>query len=726
VTQEQIPLPHSLIGADPRFVSRRTRLAGVLVVFAMSLAVILVYLSPPYPNTVLIGADYLQLHSRRMQFARDALFSSSLSLPAWYPRELLGTPFWSNLQNFPFIPTRLLILLTMDPLGPYSHAVAVTLSALLAALFTFLFLRKIGLRLTACAAGGWTFACSGFYAARVAAGHLPLLEAYPALPLLLWLIESHIQQNRRGESTRRWITAIAVSSACVMLAGHPQLSIYSMIAAGLYVLWRGGIESIKPIWSAMIVGVGCSAFALVPMGMLIGRSTRLLALGPAANDVAMPYGRLAAFFLPWRDGVPPLLDNNPANAFHGYPNLAYFWDTVCYIGIVPWLAVLLILFSLVRIKSGSDHQRIAKFIIALGVIGIVMSLPIIQQAGAFIPGTIFRSPARLLYFTEFALAVALAGAIHMATSTQTMVARLIVSILLTLHVIDLGSHDRRFIQRGSLLPAAESAEMMNVLKSVSESRVAIDHTPPLPLKQIVDDVGFFDSIMLARPYRMILSLTAAPENLNIQILDGSEMSLRALAAMGVQVMFTPTDRKDLTQLQKILGINIYKIPTSTRRAAFFPRDQIRYLSTEQIHAALRDSQFDLSTNLLLPRQAMVSEAEVHLAAVDRSPKVEYRRPDSDHIECTVDTQRPGYLRVIESWDPGWSATVNGLPVSIIPALDALLAVPIGPGRHEVRFVYRTPGAMVGQLISIFSLALLCGLVWLSGARKEQSAMNCRD
>jgi hypothetical protein len=277
-------------------------------------------------------------------------------------------------------------------------------------------------------------------------------------------------------------------------------------------------------------------------------------------------------------------------------------------------------------------------------------------------------------------------------------------------VIDLGSHDRRFIQRGSLLPAAESAEMMNVLKSVSESRVAIDHTPPLPLKQVVDDVGFFDSIMLARPYRMILSLTAAPENLNIQILDGSEMSLRALAATGVQVMFTPTDRKDLTHLQKILGINIYKIPTSTHRAAFFPRDQIRYLPTEQIHAALRDSQFDLSSNLLLPREAMASEAEVHLAAVDRSPKVEYRRPDSDHIECTVDTQQPGYLRVIESWDPGWSATVDGLPVSIIPALDALLAVPIGPGRHEVRFVYRTPGAMVGQLISVLSLALLGGLV----------------
>ena len=165
-----------MTGASDRFQSSCTRLQAALAILVMSLGVVLVYLSPPYPNTVLMGLDYLQLHSRRMQFARDALFSSSFSLPAWYPRELLGTPFWSNLQNFPFIPTRLLVLLTMDPLGPYSYGVAVTLSAVLAAIFTYLYLRKIGLafdglrgggldvclqRLLCCPSGRRTFAASG-------------------------------------------------------------------------------------------------------------------------------------------------------------------------------------------------------------------------------------------------------------------------------------------------------------------------------------------------------------------------------------------------------------------------------------------------------------------------------------------------------------------------------------------------------------------------------------
>jgi uncharacterized membrane protein YfhO len=99
--------------------------------------------------------------------------------------------------------------------------------------------------------------------------------------------------------------------------------------------------------------------------------------------------------------------------------------------------------------------------------------------------------------------------------------------------------------------------------------------------------------------------------------------------------------------------------------------------------------------------------------------VEYRRPDSDHIECTIMTDRNGYLRIIESWDPGWSATVDGKPAPIVPALDALVAVPIAPGRHEVRLIYRTPGAAIGQAISILSLALLCGLMWKASVRRRQ-------
>src|SRR5688500_20306974 len=70
----------------------------------MSLAVVAVYCQPLFDkNSPQIGLDYWHLHARRMQFARDAVFSPESALPGWYPREFLGTPFWANVQNFPFI-----------------------------------------------------------------------------------------------------------------------------------------------------------------------------------------------------------------------------------------------------------------------------------------------------------------------------------------------------------------------------------------------------------------------------------------------------------------------------------------------------------------------------------------------------------------------------------------------------------------------------------------------
>ena len=692
----------------------------------MSLAVLSVYWSPSHdPNSLLVGLDYWQLHSRRMQFAREALFAPMGGvLPGWYPRELLGTPFWSNIQNFPFIPTRLLVLLTMDPAGPYAYSVAIVLSAVLAALFTYLYLRKVGLGLTASAAAGWTFACNGFYAARVAAGHLPLLEAYPGLPLLLWVVESLLQTEERDESPRCWVVAVVLSSSCLMLAGHPQLPAYSLVVACLYAVWRGRLLRAVRVWGLMALGAGAAAFVLIPMGMLIGRSSRVLPLAVPHNDIALPYGRLAAFFFPWRDGAPRPLGRALENPFEGYPNWAYFWETVSYSGLLPWIAFILLCWFIARSKLRKQEEKLGIFVIVLAIMGIVLSLPFIHSTMSLIPATIFRSPARLIYLTEFSLAVALGTAVHAAfVAVRPRIARFLVPCLLIVHGWDVAGHAREFIMRAPLLPRAETEIFSRVLKSAGDGRVAMDFFLATPVNRMVDDVGFFDSIMLARTYRAILSLANFPVDLNIQAFSGSEISPRALAAVGVRTMITAAERGDLTKEEQVRKIALYKIPRPSSRAEFFDASQVRYLPTDQIHAILRNSNIDLRSLLLLPQETPSPKAE--RAASIAYPKVEYRRPGSDQIEVAVTTETRGYLRVIESWDPGWSATMDGVPVPIIPAMDALLAVAVAPGHHEVRFVYSTPGAGAGRVVSIGSLGVFCYLIWISG-RKRREQRNAPD
>src|SRR5262249_27109537 len=155
-------------------------------------------------------------------------FSKDAHLPAWHTRELMGSPFWSNIQSFPFLPTRLAIF-WIDP--EVLFPVAVNLSAILAALFTYLYLRKLGLGRVGAAAGGSTFAASGSFASRLLAGPLPLLEAFCALPLLLWCLESIAQSTRVPRDALALgigHLGLAFAVLCVVLCGHPQIPAYAV------------------------------------------------------------------------------------------------------------------------------------------------------------------------------------------------------------------------------------------------------------------------------------------------------------------------------------------------------------------------------------------------------------------------------------------------------------------------------------------------------------------
>jgi hypothetical protein len=95
----------------------RERRLACACVFAMIVLTEAVYLRPSILSgkMAMAGSDYLQLHKARMAFADEGLFGPRHTLPAWYPHELLGSPFAANIQSFPWIPTRLLLLLLFTP-----------------------------------------------------------------------------------------------------------------------------------------------------------------------------------------------------------------------------------------------------------------------------------------------------------------------------------------------------------------------------------------------------------------------------------------------------------------------------------------------------------------------------------------------------------------------------------------------------------------------------------
>jgi hypothetical protein len=76
----------------------------------------------------------------------------------------------------------------------------------------------------------------------------------------------------------------------------------------------------------------------------------------------------------------------------------------------------------------------------------------------------------------------------------------------------------------------------------------------------------------------------------------------------------------------------------------------------------------------------------------------------------------GYLVLSDAWYPGWIATDNGRPTSVIPANIAFRAVPLSAGKHIVVFQYHPAGLITTMIISAVAWLAFVSLLVIRGYR----------
>ncbi|HVW11515.1 MAG TPA: YfhO family protein [Bryobacteraceae bacterium] len=676
----------------------RTALAALVTVLLAET----VYMRPEIlsGSSSLMGSDYEMLHRLRLYFARQWLFGPAHKLPAWNPHEVMGAPFSANLQGFPWIPTRLVLLLA-DPSVAYGLGVAI--AAALAAVFALLYFRNIGLSRIGAAAAGWTFAAAGFFSSRVMAGHLPVLEAYSALPLLLWLCDRALTRARRFD-----LGVLAVACACVVVAGHPQIPAYAVGSALFYVWWRGrgaALENRLRVSAAMLLGIGLTLTAWWPMLLFIGRSTRILHLAPPDNDIVMPWSRLLALIAPGIQGWASPVDLSDQHPFTGYPNSSWFWDTASYIGLLPLIAIAGLAIRAVIHRRLPDWRW--RFLAILGAAAFLGALPLATPILHLLPGTFLRSPARLLYISTFCAAAAVGAVVdvfrQLPLSRRTVHAGL--AVLLALHFADLWWFGHWFIQTypRDEAPAAFEATLD---RELGDGRIGDDRDGNTPLYgELYDDAGGFDSVFLARFNRVWMALAGLPPDTNEQVFDASGLPPRALEAMGVRFVITSEERKDLTPAGESDGSHLYRVAHPAPRIQFFPVSRAEFKPESHIPEIFAAGSWD---RLLLEPAAKARLPSGSTASVPAS--VHYSRPAPGEIRLQSSNPQPGFVYVLESFDPGWTAAVDGAPVAVLPANGFAIAIPVPPGAHDIRLIYQTPGRKTGLLLSGVSLLLLGGLI----------------
>ena len=77
----------------------------------------------------------------------------------------------------------------------------------------------------------------------------------------------------------------------------------------------------------------------------------------------------------------------------------------------------------------------------------------------------------------------------------------------------------------------------------------------------------------------------------------------------------------------------------------------------------------------------------------------------ERVEVAVRAETPGFLLLSDTYDPGWSATVDGRAATISPANVAFRAVALPEGDHSVVFAYRPAGFLLGMALTAIGIGL---------------------
>ncbi len=293
------------------------------------------------------------------EFARSSI--SQGEIPLWNPYLFSGVPFLAAGQHSALYPFSLLFLI-MPLSQAYGWFTAVQLA--LAGVNMFVLLRVLGRSRAAGVLAGITYAFSAFYVTSVVFSMIVAAAAW--LPLLLAIVEKVVQkQAQKGAQPFRPVVYV-VSGAIILgiqvLAGHIEITYYTLMVLGYYALWRllglgRQLRAWRPAaalagWFLVmaVAGLTLAAVQLLPLVELVTRSFR---------EGSVDYQQVVQWAWPVRQVltfVVPDLFGNPAH--HGYwdvwqrawmsptnslgePVAAIFWgvknyvEGANYVGILP-------------------------------------------------------------------------------------------------------------------------------------------------------------------------------------------------------------------------------------------------------------------------------------------------------------------------------------------------------------------------------------------------------
>lgn len=160
------------------------------------------------------------------------------------------------------------------------------------------------------------------------------------------------------------------------------------------------------------------------------------------------------------------------------------------------------------------------------------------------------------------------------------------------------------------------------------------------------------------------------------------------------------------------------------RASFVDRSEIVTEKQTRIDLVASRSWDDLRTIVTL------EDPEAPRVDGDGVPEAEIlaHEHSDDRVVIRIRNDEPGYLRLADPYDPGWTATVDGRTTEVYAADHRLRAVHLEPGEHEVVFAYDGTEVWGPRWLSLLTGIALATLAVLGAfeARRRNSTKGVVD
>jgi hypothetical protein len=134
--------------------------------------------------------------------------------------------------------------------------------------------------------------------------------------------------------------------------------------------------------------------------------------------------------------------------------------------------------------------------------------------------------------------------------------------------------------------------------------------------------------------------------------------------------------------------------------------------------AVQEEGFDPARLALLERDPGI------VSAPDATPgTASYREIGAEDVRISVQADTPSVVVVRNSFDPGWSATVDGEPAPVLAADYLVQGIAVPAGRHEIRLTYHdddvSHGVVAGGIVWIILLgAIPASILWERRLRRR--------